>query len=131
MSSNTGCPSNSSLCTQGYPIRDYFLALFVIVVCLVCLRMLLYVCYYTWIRIASRRQRVNSTESRPLHQGVPLTTAQSSFAPTLPSLTDSRVCVIVPGDDRPTFVAVPAPWAPSRDVDFAVTSEKAFDMPKN
>lgn len=133
MSSNTACSVDGKLCTQAYPIRDYFLALFAIVVCLVCLRMLLYMSYYTWIRISSRRQEQgNSQQPRRLDQRLPLVTAQSSTGPMPSSFNEARVCVIVPGEDRPTFIAIPAPLAPFRDMDSPVNmSIKTLDLPKS
>ncbi|KAI5066577.1 hypothetical protein GOP47_0019201 [Adiantum capillus-veneris] len=125
MSSTTGCPSNSKLCAQPYPIRDYFLALFITVVCLVCLRMLLYASYHAWLRIEARRQMLlQPMESPPLGgQGLP-SAAGNSLSISTPPVFEPRVFVIVPGKDRPTFVAMPAPLAPSRD------SVKASDTPK-
>lgn len=43
---------------------------------------------------------------------------------------DERICVIVAGEDRPTFIAQPAPLAPFRSIDSALSSMKAGEMTK-
>lgn len=133
MSSNGGCPSDSNPCAQSYPIREYFLPLIVLVVCLVCLRMLLHASYYTWMRIRARRQMLSNLIESRLPEAQSLSTGAESSLPisTPPPPLEPRVCVLVPGEDRPTFVAVLAPLAPSRDFNTQIMSLKAPDAPKS
>lgn len=132
MSSSTVCSSDGKLCTQEYPVKDYFLALFVIVVCLVGLRMLLYASYYSWTRISSMRQQQGNARQAP-HPDLepPYMADRSNMAPTTPSGAELQVCVIVAGDDRPTFIALPAPLAPSRSPNSQATSMKTLEVSKN
>eukprot|EP01018_Ginkgo_biloba_P002808 Gb_29545 [translate_table: standard] len=109
------CPKSNSQCVQKYSAKEYFLALFIVIAFVLVLRLLLYVVYRACHRVADPsvpRMDRNSAGSRDYlsTQSMPIRMVQGST-----NCDGESMCVILPGEDRPRFIAQPAPLSGFRD----------------
>ncbi|KAH7431555.1 hypothetical protein KP509_08G055300 [Ceratopteris richardii] len=131
MSTKQACPTDTNPCAQPYPVKDYFLAMFIAVVSLICLRILLYAGYYAWKNFLTSRRHLSSSVGSPSpeNQGHCPSPEDSTSVSTASVVSEPVVIVIVPGKDQPTFVARPDPLSSYKDSDIHIVPSKSLDIP--